>query len=342
MRNVYPPEKVFLPLDGVCEVVATCATQVADLRRTITDQLIAAGRLPEGTSPHRVRIRDKVGNNPGRAIRDGRSLQDSKVYLFDNKVLAVQLLDAEEDLSTTSDGGGGSSAQSEELGDALISVQRWHRSTWSLGERFEVMLRGSMSVRDVARALSALTGVPTGSMLAMVVPRDTEVLLSDLVQKSPARNYGRGWFDPTQERKLLRFMTHELRVGDSDLLLLQDHSEPLKELSPADLRSIEIVAAAAAVPYTDAWSLGDMFAQADSTVTWSGASGSSIRSTSGANGVRIKTHQERMREDAEKQQQQQQQAVTDSEGSNGSTVGSQVDEREFQRHGGVALFSDLS
>ena len=70
---------------------------------------------------------------------------------------------------------------------------------------------------------------------------DARKEISELNQKSPIRNYGRSWFDPSKEKKLLKFMSHEMRVQDGDLILLQDSSEPLKELTKADLKSIELV-----------------------------------------------------------------------------------------------------
>jgi hypothetical protein len=76
-----------------------------------------------------------------------------------------------------------------------------------------------------------------------VVPKENVFYLSDLILKSPRSNYGRSWFDPSTETKLMRYMSHDLRVQDGDLVIIQDIMEPLMELSLADMKSIEIVEA---------------------------------------------------------------------------------------------------
>eukprot|EP01034_Spumella_vulgaris_P025384 gene25385-31841_t len=297
VKNQQPVSVVFESLEVLGEICVETNTPVAELRQTLLDRLIAAGKLPAGSSPRLIRLRDKVGSNPGKVLRDGRTLGESKVYLFDQKSLAVQLLDAEEDLTVIGD--------DSDLGDALIYIQRWRRSTWSMGERFEVLLRGGMTVRDVARALGRLTNIHVDSMLALVIPRDSELYLSELQMKSPTRNYGRGWFCPGKERKPLKFMSHELKVQDGDLLVLQDITEPLMELSPADLRSVAIVEAAGD-PYSGSnidYSYPVPFGPQPSYLpNFSMSVGSGTGAKSGAStGVKIKTHQERLRE-SEKQQ----------------------------------------
>ena len=194
--------------------------------------MIKIGKLPEGTSPNRIRIRDRYGINAGKMLRDGKTLQEQQIYLCDSKMIGIQILPEEEQLPEN------------DHGDVIVLLQRWHRSTWSLGERYEVLLPGSYAVREVARGLAAFYSIPTEHLRVLVVPKENTFYLSELAHKAPSRNYGRAWFDPTHEMKLMRYMSHDLRVQDGDLIIVQDESEPLMTLSPADLKSIEIVEAA--------------------------------------------------------------------------------------------------
>lgn len=193
-----------------------------------------------GATRHHIRLRDKTGTNPGRILSGSKSFADNSIFLYDNKVILFQILDEPEELP------------SYESGDTTVFVQKWIRSTWSLGEKYEVLLRGSMSVADIAQGLSIMMDVSINSIRTMVVPRDTEFPLYELNQKSPPTNFGRSWFDPTKEKRLLRVVSHDLRVRDGDLLLIQDENETLKELSKADLKSIE-VGKAMMTQYSDFW-----------------------------------------------------------------------------------------
>jgi len=366
----------FENVNGFSGIFVQNSMTIQEMKILLTNKLIEIKKLPEGTSPHRIRIREKVGVNPGRILTGGRSFAENQIYLYDHKTLAFQILPEAEELPEF------------QPGDVVIHVQRWHRATWTLGERLEVLLRGGLSVRDIARGLSALMQIPLEHLLAMVVPKETEILLSELAQTAPKQNYGRAWFDPAKERRLLRVMTHDMRVQDGDVLLLQDKSEPLRELTPADLKSIEIVAAAQQDPYLDFWSSSDhassssaASATAAAVAGGGGSSGSiytnsnaytmvsstdnaSSGSSSGigirggnASGIHIKTHRERLLEQEEKERARQTQStigaatspssVTGNDGEEGVTLegGTELrntwDDPEFDLQGGLALFDDL-
>ena len=264
---------------------------MASIRQALLDKLIAIGRVPPGTKPLQIRIRDKIGNNPGRILTGEKSLQDNQIYLFDNKVMDYQFLPEEE-----------IALAEAETGSVVLMVQQWVRSTWTLTERHEILLPGSSTVRDIARGLSVLFDIPLESLRLMVVPKETEFFVSELSHKSPTRNYGRSWFDPAQERRLLRYMSHELRTQDGDLLLVQDCAEPLKELSPADLKSIRIVEAASNNASLDFWaaSTADNRLASSSYGSYgtTGASNKMVNFGGGSSGggITIKTHKDRMKE----------------------------------------------
>ena len=335
-------------LKGICVKNDMLISEVAQM---VTDRLIQDGRLPEGCSPRRVRIRDKCNNIPGRILYDGANFSDNRLAITDHKHLIVQILDHEESIGSPM-----------ESGDSVIFFQRWYRSSWTMSEKLEVLLRGSMTVRDVARSLAILTDVPVESMLVMVMPRDVEIHLSDLNQKSTINNYGRSWFDPSCETKLLKYMSHEFRVQDSHLLLIQDRFEPLMQLTPADLKSIEIVKNCANASLSNDWpsSYATVFDSSNihkypsnsaSSYNYQSAS-SSVYSGSGGRlgggGIKIKTHQDRMKEMssdklADNVSVNSGSNPLDGTSDNNSSQGGEqsYDTREFYKQGGYTLFADM-
>jgi hypothetical protein len=346
----------FQPIEGVDSIFLQNNSTFLEVKTEIVRKLVALGRLPADASPYRIRIRDKLGNNPGKILVGDGTFADSMIYLYDSKVLAFQVLEHEERLPEL------------EMGSAVALVQRWNRAEWRLEERFEVLLRGNSSIRDIARGLSLLTDIPLDSMQAIVVPKDTEFLLSDLHLKSPPRNYGRAWFDPSKEQRLLRSMSHEMRLTDGDVLLLQDTSEPLKVLSAEDHKSIEIVrvasngsgfvdfwAASNSGPSTHASSRNPFDSSASLTLTSSAKS----RHGNGSNGVHIRTQRDRQQEASDRSQGSLSSVAVltgDDSGTPSSAMSplppleaaeadycaNNIDVREFQKAGGIALFDDIN
>lgn len=341
-------------MEGFSNLFIQSSSKINEVKAQVVSKLVELGRLPEGTSPHRIRLREKLGNSPGQILSGDDSFSNNQVYLFDNKVLVFQVLDHEE------------FAPEAERGSVMVLVQRWNRSTWSLGDRFEVMLRGTMTIRNIARSLSFLTGIPLDSMLAMVLPREAEFPLSDIVLRSPPLNYGRSWFDPSKERRLLSAMSHELRVTDGDVLLLQDTSEPLMELSPADRKSIEIVRVANQAYWSPSASSAPLSGNRNPFDSHPASTNTSTKSGlkhgyGSSNGVHIKTHRDRLQEQSDRSLNSTAAACGTDAGDASSTAGSgtlspvppleaaeadyvdnNVDYREFEKQGGVALFSDIN
>jgi hypothetical protein len=234
-------------LEDLDTIRANSAMNITDLRLHIVTALQQVNKLPIPFPPSQLRLRDRYGTNPGRILRDGSSFEDIQVYLVDNKCLAYQVLTAPEHLPNDADSDG----------DVIVYIQRWVRSTWSLRDRVEVLLPGYWTIQDIARGLAALLDIADYRHLrVLIVPKETEFYLSELNQSKPVRNYGRAWFDPSQERKVLSAMSQDMRIQDGDLLVIQDVSEDLMELSVADRKSIEIVEAALRDPYSDMWGAG--------------------------------------------------------------------------------------
>jgi hypothetical protein len=152
----------------------------------------------------------------------------------------------------------------------------------------------------------------------------------------------------------MRFLTHDFRLTEGDVLVLQNTEEPLGILTEADKLSVKIVQAAAA-------KTNDAYGWSSSNVTWSDTYSAikypktgGISSGSGGGGIRIKTHKDRLKEQSNNSH-----ASGDSAGSSEvtsplpplevvndvnmstSSANAAIDEKEFQKQGGYELFSDL-
>jgi hypothetical protein len=119
-------------------------------------------------------------------------------------------------------------------GDVAVYIQRWHRQTWSLGPTMEVILKGNMSLREISKRLSRLTGIPIDGLRVLVLQPYSEVKLSDLNLPTPIGT--RSWMNPTSDDRALKYMPWFLR--DWDLILLQDQFEPLKNLSAYEQQTL--------------------------------------------------------------------------------------------------------
>jgi hypothetical protein len=273
--------------------------QVSELRQQIADALIRCGRIPANTPARSLRLRDRFPYYTGKVLRDGLSLSDSMFYVSDNKTLTVTLLPEEEILPV------------EESGDVIVFVQRFHRSDWSLSQKLEVLLPGEWKVSEIAKGLAVLFEVPFESLRVLIVPRDSSFPLFELGDESPTHNYGRHWVDPTKEDKLQRYMTHELRLVEGDLLIVTCADESLGVLSAADRQSMCIVRGEQAKAQ-GCWDMDDVGStMSKSTATtdyynnyW--GSNSPYKATSSVahpSGIRIKTHKDRVKENEEKSKQ---------------------------------------
>lgn len=355
----------FIPWDDL-NILVQANTDVQELREMILHELIRSNRVSADFSIKRIRIRDCYNSIITKLLRDGMTLQQSGISITDNKKLTIQLLPEDEYLPE------------EEQGDAVVMVQRWHRTSWTLSERVEVLFPGNASVSDISKALCLTFDIPVHSLRVLVVPRETSFYMYELCQESPPRNYGRYWFDPMKHTKLMRFMTHDMRVNDGDLIILQNIEEPLKELSRSDKKSMEIVEATLSNNY--GWS--SLESAAATMPTWYTESSGPVQyqRPQASNGIKIKTQKDRAKT-SESQVKVDTATSTTQEGSSedgltfsnlvdktsiidelnvrnhggGSTgryaneggwcqdcgVGTQ-DDLEFRRQGGYALFDDLS
>lgn len=303
VKNLIVPEQ-FEEYTELESLYVSAGTQIGDFRRQVHTALQQQGLLDPSVTIQHIRLREKIGNCPAKILRDGKTMQESNIYLNDHKAFCIEILAEPETLPE------------DDYGDVIVQVQKWHRQSWSLSEKIDVILPGGKPVRDIASGLGKLFQIPFAHLRILVIPRDTSLMLSDLMLPTPA--YSRSWFDPRQERRLLRQMLSDMRLIEGDLLLLQDVSEPLMELTDADKRSLALVQAAQNNPssmYADgtysypstnkvpSWVSNDVSSPAYkyptvryATNTATTSMGTGTSTSSGSRGIRIKTQKDRQRE----------------------------------------------
>eukprot|EP01033_Poteriospumella_lacustris_P009379 gene9379-6720_t len=377
VKNLIVPEQ-FEEYTELESLYVAAGTQIGDFRRQVHTALQQQGLIDPSVTIQHIRVREKIGNCPAKILRDGKTMQESNIYLNDHKAFCVEILAEAETLPE------------DDYGDVIVQVQKWHRQSWSLSEKIDVILPGGTAVRDIASGLGKLFQIPFAHLRLLVIPRDTSLMLSDLMLPTPA--YSRSWFDPRYERRLLRQMLSDMRVIEGDLLLLQDVSEPLMELTDADKRSLALVQAAQNNPsslYADgtysypssnkvpSWVSNDASSPAYKyptvryATTAATSTGTGTSTSSGSRGIRIKTQKDRQREADQGSSTASLTAgnaspidyITGDDGvvvhSNSVQVGTEDDffltggdsgylssgrygdDMEFMRQGGPALFSDL-
>ena len=206
-------------------------SQIAEIRELIATRLKEEGLLPADATAQHVRLRDGNYCNIHKYLRDGKTVTENELHVTELRRFCFQILKEPEVLPP------------EGRGDQIIAVRRWHRSTWSLSQCREVYLPGSMALRDIALGLSSLFDISKDSIRVLITPtyydtrRDTR--LCDLAQAFP-KGASRAWFNPLVELRLLK----DLDLSADHTLVLQDCSEELRELTPQERMSVELVDAA--------------------------------------------------------------------------------------------------
>lgn len=226
-KNTFGFDKVsFLPTADRFEFLTDLPvheeSQVSDLRELLLERLKAKQIVPDNVTPKQIRICLKNGLTCGDILIDSRTLRQSKVHLFADRALAVQMLDHEEDIEPI------------ETSNALVFVRRWLRSTWELTPPTEILLKGNMPVCDIASALASQYGISTKSMKVLVAHPYTVVNICDLQLQSPSMMCD--WIDPTLESKTLSDVKWHLTFGDT--IIIQDESESLRALTTDEMKSI--------------------------------------------------------------------------------------------------------
>lgn len=208
--------------ESLMDIPCSADTKVSEIRSAVHAELVKKKLLSDATSISRLRIRIKNGMTCGDILHESLTLKQCHVPLYPEKHIAVQILDSDENISPI------------DVEDAVVIVQKWQRSTWSLTPPVEFLLKGSLSVQEIATSLAKLYKINFSTMKVLLVHPYSNLYLCDLHLQEPSRTSQ--WVDPTRETRTLRGVNWRLDYGD--YLIIQDQEEPLKVLTDAEQQSI--------------------------------------------------------------------------------------------------------
>lgn len=202
-------------------VVVEGSYLISDLRKDVLNKLKELKKIPVDAPPSLVRLREKWNIRAGAVLRDGLTLREHNVSLVEGRELAVQILSSPDAYDIPL-------VRNPVQGDCVLFVQRWHRSTWTLGDRMEVYIPGSWPVNVIVGCLAELVNIrDKDNMKVLIVQPHYHISIALLAENAPSE--GRRWANVSNEASRLYDMQWYLSNGD--LLLLQDSTEPLRALT---------------------------------------------------------------------------------------------------------------
>jgi len=391
VSNEIDKSEISVDFDDIENLYASDDTLVETFKLKLLQGLKDTNRAPATATIHHIRIREYNQINVPhltKLLADCKTFRQHQVYLAANKTICVQILDDDEiddevQLALLS------SYPSPSVpihnyyttsSHVLLTIQKWERVSWSLGDKQDVLVSNEMKLSDIFIQIARYFGINEKNMLVLVLKPYTSQPLSDLNDDSVSKRGGaRGWMTYLDNHSTLSETMNHLKLSDGDLILVQDSSEALKVLTPQDMLSVQLVKdASKPAPYEyyygsgSSSNLGHYYGTNVGTSALSIASSSINSSGSKAkvsSGIKFKSQEERMKERLEKEQAAAAAALSAasslslaldltasstsmsftssmSSSSSGKRILSEEevivgDEREFEKQGGYALFSDI-
>jgi hypothetical protein len=278
-------------LTDIKDIVVAHNMRVADVRDKVTAALIRAGKVPEGTDPKTIRIRDRALNTmtakPDKIVSNRGTFSDQQVSVYMSKTFYLTVLDHQEEFVRPAP-----AAQ-----HPIVLLQRWHRRSWSMGDKVEMCIKGDMKVCDIAAAIGRVMRIDPANLLVLGINKSTDCNLSDLNQERPEGLY-RLWIPIGDVQKTYTQSSYYFSVYDGDLLLVQDKTEPLRALTPEEKASIALYNTGTSSSSSSSYSSsGKRVSYDDDSVTYYGPSKKpGATPARGGGGIKIKTQKDRLRE----------------------------------------------
>lgn len=183
---------------------------VSETKRIFYDELVSLGIIRADVSIDRIRVREKSANRCQRVLREDMTWRD--ITIFQNKEFAIEILDHDEKLKSCDQ-------------EVFLYYQKWHRKTWTVGERVALPLDRKKPLNDISGMLAKLSGIEDASKLMVLhVPSYSSIPISDLDKDKPT--FSNSWCNFSTNTNLLSSLGNAL--SDGDLLLIQDSSEELR------------------------------------------------------------------------------------------------------------------
>jgi hypothetical protein len=340
----------FKEVEDLTEMCLQDSITVDNLRLQLANKLKALGKMSEHCDPNCLRIRERLANRPSKMLRSGKTIAQNGVKLYDGKALTMHIIYSPDIIR-----------DEEAKGDVILLVRMFHRCTLTLDKCKEIYLHGTMSIREIAIRLGCLFNIKPEHLKALIAFSHTDIRLCHLYQDCP-RKASRPWFLLMNEKGLLREM---YSISSGDVLIIQDSSEVLRDLTPEEKLSIELVEAANRAPVNSSYypssyptyygpsSYSDIntYGPAPSLATNYKASTRSV-----SNGIRIKVHKNNSGESSSDLLPHNNSSAStnvgddllmytediESSSSSNNNYNNNQSDAEFNRQGGMSLFDDIN
>eukprot|EP00617_Octactis_speculum_P018292 CAMPEP_0185772410 /NCGR_PEP_ID=MMETSP1174-20130828/68872_1 /TAXON_ID=35687 /ORGANISM="Dictyocha speculum, Strain CCMP1381" /LENGTH=809 /DNA_ID=CAMNT_0028458671 /DNA_START=1 /DNA_END=2430 /DNA_ORIENTATION=- len=257
------------------QLIVSEGLMLEDLRASIHTELVKLEVIGKDLPVNCVRMREKMSNRCTKILRDGECLRDAVHSIYDNRDLAVEILKDPEDLNVTNPGRG-----------YVVALRRWHRTSWNLSKNFDFFLGEHEKNVDVCRRLAKMTGIAEEKLRVLKVVAYSNITVHEL---SEERVNHQSWVDLLAEPESLT--TNKYHFMDGDLVVVQDSSEPLRNLSEEEKRSIKKASNRQTNNYYSHTYYNNSASSMSHTSTSRSASGCSTKPKEA--GIKIKTKQDR-------------------------------------------------
>ena len=209
-----------------------------------------------------------------------------------------------------------SDAPLQNIPTVLLQVQHWCRRTFTVEEKIEIFVRQDETVKSLSKRLSVYYKIPYLFLRILFAPVNHEIYLCELPSNRPTKYSSRIWFDGSADSRKLSELC-DVRLDDGDVLILQNIREPLRELTEMEITSVRkksqvsnyygytpsVTTSTSTSTSTATCAIADYNSQnmkssysnfENSTYTTAVQYG--VKNKKKENGIRIKTHKDRMKE----------------------------------------------
>jgi hypothetical protein len=200
----------------------------------------------------------------------------------------------------------------------LLQVQLWCRRTFSMENKIEIFVRQDETVKSLSKRLASYYKIPHSYLRILFAPVNHEIYICELPSSSPTKYSSRIWFDGSVDSRKLSELC-DVRLDDGDVLILQNIREPLRELT--EMENISVKKKSQGCNYYAYPTSTSTFTTTSSTTascaiaeydpqhiksspsysnfessTYTTAVQYGVKNKKKENGIRIKTHKDRMKE----------------------------------------------
>ena len=205
-----------------------------------------------------------------------------------------------------------SEAPLQNIPTVLLQVQLWCRRTFTVEDKIEIFVRQDETVKSLSKRISVYYKIPHLFLRILFAPVNNEIYLCELPSNRPTKYSSRIWFDGSVDSRKLSELC-DVRLDDGDVLILQNIREPLRELTEMEITSVKkksqvsnyygytpsvttsTSTASCAIAEYNSQNTKSSYSNFENS-TYTTAVQYPMKNKKKENGIRIKTHKDRMKE----------------------------------------------